>query len=54
MEKTFESAKKNFDEFVSGLSQNEVLDKQAMRHVRGGDGEGGGNEPIIIPPIRSI
>jgi len=52
MEKTDKSAmaKRNFDELISRLSDNEVLDLHAMRCVRGGDGEGNGGEPIIIIP----
>jgi hypothetical protein len=43
---------KNFDLLISKLSENEILDVNAMIHVRGGaaDGEGNGGEPIIIVP----
>ncbi len=43
-------AKRNFDELISKLSENEILNIKAMSCVRGGDGEAGGGEPIIIPP----
>lgn len=36
----------NFDELVSKLSENEILNTEAMNSVRGG--EGNGCEPIII------
>jgi hypothetical protein len=42
--------KRNFDELVSILSEEAILDLHAMSHVRGGDGEGdGGGDLIIIP-----
>ena len=43
---------KNFDLFISKLSENEILNLQAMSHIRGGeaDGEGDGGESIIIIP----
>jgi len=44
-----EMAKKDFDELISKLSENEILNPDAMRCVRGGEGEGGG-DGIIIPP----
>ena len=53
MEKTIRSemAKRDFDELISKLSENEILDHDAMSCVRGGDGEGdGGGDIIIIPP----
>jgi hypothetical protein len=38
------------DHFLSGLSDNEILSLTAMRHVRGGTGEGWEDSPIIPPP----
>jgi len=42
-------AKRNLDELISKLSENEILNPDAMSCVRGGDGDGGG-DGIIIPP----
>lgn len=39
---------KNFDQLVSRLSENEILNIQAMNYVRGGSADGNGSEPIII------
>ncbi len=52
MERTIrlKMAKRNFDEIISKLSENEILTNEAMSCVKGGDGEGAGGEPIIIPP----
>ncbi len=45
------NAKRNLDQLISILSENEILCLQAMSCVRGGDGNG--SEPIIIiPPKR--
>jgi hypothetical protein len=43
---------RNFDLLISKLSENEVLNVQAMSHIRGGsaDGEGDGHEVIISMP----
>lgn len=41
--------KRNFDEIISKLSENAILDLNTMSYIRGGDGEGGG-DIIIIPP----
>ena len=43
---------KTFDQVISKLSANEILNIQAMSYVRGGsaDGEGNGGVPIIINP----
>jgi hypothetical protein len=43
---------RNFDQLVSKLSGNEILNLQAMSHVRGGnaDGEANGGVQIIIIP----
>jgi len=51
MERTIrlKMAKRNFDEIISKLSENEILTNEAMSCVKGGDGEGGG-DTIIIPP----
>ena len=46
-----EMAKRNLEELISKLSENEILNPDAMSCVRGGDGEGdGGGDGIIIPP----
>jgi len=42
-------AKRDLEELISKLTENEILSPDAMRYVRGGDGEGGG-DGIIIPP----
>ena len=41
---------RNFDQLVSKLSGNEILDIQAMSHVKGGDGEANGGGSVIIMP----
>ena len=41
--------KRDFDELISKLSENEMLNVQAMSCVRGGDGDGGG-DIILFPP----
>lgn len=43
---------RNFDELISKFSENEILNLQAMRCVRGGDldGEGNGGAPVVIIP----
>ena len=38
---------KNFDQLISKLSENEVLNTEAMSCVRGGSADGTGSEPII-------
>jgi hypothetical protein len=45
-------AKKSFDQLISKLSENEILNTQAMSCVRGGstDGEANGGIQIIIIP----
>ena len=54
MKKANKSAEinKNFDQLISKLSENEILNIQAMSYVRGGstDGEGGGGSLVIIIP----
>ena len=42
-------AKRDLEELISKLTENEILSPDAMRYVRGGDGDGGG-DAIIIPP----
>lgn len=46
------SANKTFDQLISKLSENEILNIQAMSYVRGGstEGEGNGGAPVIIYP----
>jgi hypothetical protein len=39
------TAERNFKEFISELSENETLDVHAMKCVRGGEGDGGGDLP---------
>jgi hypothetical protein len=41
---------KNLDQLISKLSENGVLDIQAMSYIRGGDGEGDGGANVIIRP----
>jgi hypothetical protein len=43
---------RNFDQLISNLSENEILNAQAMSHVRGGnaEGEAGGGALVIIYP----
>ena len=52
MKKADKSAEtiRNFDQLISKLSGNEILNLQTMSHIRGGDGEGNGSEPINIIP----
>jgi hypothetical protein len=45
---TTATTKRDFDEFISQFSKNEILDLHAMSCIRGGDGDGGG-EIVIIP-----
>ncbi len=40
----------NLRELALKLTADEILDFNEMCLVRGGDGEGNGSEPIIIPP----
>jgi hypothetical protein len=44
--------KRNLDQLISKLSENEILNVQSMSFVRGGsaDGEGNGGELVIIVP----
>jgi hypothetical protein len=43
---------RNFDQLISLLSENEILNMQAMSCVRGGstDGEANGGSQVIIIP----
>jgi hypothetical protein len=43
---------RNFNQLISKLSENEILNNQAMSYVRGGgtDGEGNGGEVVITIP----
>jgi hypothetical protein len=43
-------ANRDFNELISKLSGNEVLNYKEMMRVRGGGGDGNGSDPIIIPP----
>ena len=46
------ATERNYSNFVSGLCENNILNSAEMLHVRGGEGEGSGLEPIIISPIK--
>ena len=46
------TTERNYSNFVSGLSENKILNSLEMMHVRGGEGEGTGLEPIIIIPTK--
>jgi hypothetical protein len=54
MKTTDKSSEKsrNFDQLISKLSENAILNLQAMSCVKGGnsDGEGNGGSPVIIMP----
>jgi hypothetical protein len=39
---------RNFDQLISKLSGNEILNIQAMSYIKGGEGEG--SIPILIIP----
>ncbi len=43
---------RNLTTLIPVLEENQILDRDEMRHIRGGEGEGTGCEPIIIPPVR--
>jgi hypothetical protein len=47
-----QETKRNFNEFLSGLSENAILDFNAMMRIRGGDGNG--STPILAPPPPTI
>ncbi len=42
--------KRNFNQLISKLSENEILNTQDMSYIRGGEGEGDGGCPVIIIP----
>jgi hypothetical protein len=44
------SETRNFEMFISKLSENEILTIQALNNVRGGDGEASGDESVITIP----
>ena len=52
MKKADKSAEaiRNFDQLISKLSGNEILNIQAMSCIKGGDGEAAGGSPVIIYP----
>jgi hypothetical protein len=52
MKKAGKSAKtvRIFEQLISKFSENEILSTHAMSYVRGGEGEGNGNDPITILP----
>lgn len=52
MKKANKSAEtnRNFDAFISKLSEDEILDLTAMMWVRGGGDDGNGSGIIILPP----
>ncbi|HUX57660.1 MAG TPA: hypothetical protein VMV77_11855 [Bacteroidales bacterium] len=54
MKKADKSAKaaRTLELIISKLSENEILNLNAMSYVRGGDAEDNGGEPIIIIPKR--
>jgi len=41
---------RNFDQLISKLSGNEILNIQAMSCIKGGDGEAAGGSPVNIMP----
>jgi hypothetical protein len=41
---------RNFNQLISKLSENEILNTMAMSYVRGGQAEGEGSVPILIIP----
>ena len=46
------TAKRDFDEFISKFSKDEILDLHGMSCVRGGEADGGG-DLVIIPKKRT-
>ncbi len=52
MKKADKSAKtdRDLEMLVSKLSENDILNPQAMSNVKGGDGEGNGGEVVITIP----
>jgi hypothetical protein len=47
-----QETKRIFNNFLSGLSENAILDFNAMRSIRGGDGDG--SNPIPFPPLPPV
>ena len=41
---------KTFDQVISKLSANEILNIQAMSYVKGGSADGEGGSPVLINP----
>ncbi len=41
---------KNFELFMSKLSENEILSNKALSSVKGGDGVANGGEPVVSIP----
>ncbi|MCE5347545.1 MAG: hypothetical protein LLG13_14845 [Bacteroidales bacterium] len=54
MKRAYESPKtnKNLDQLICKLSENEMLNLEEMIHVRGGEADGNGSEPIITDPTK--
>jgi hypothetical protein len=50
MKRADKSTGKSFNELVSMLSGNEILTTGQMLKIRGGDPDGNGSNPIILPP----
>jgi len=46
------ATERNYSDFISRLSESNILNSIEMMHVRGGEGEGSGLEPIIIIPTK--
>jgi len=47
---TTATTKRDFDEFISKFSKDEILNLHAMSCVKGGDGDADGGGDIIIIP----
>jgi hypothetical protein len=47
-------SERNFSELISKLSVSEILDMNSMMRIRGGDPDGGGGDPIIVPPPKPV
>ncbi len=56
MKKTDKSsaANKSFDQLISKLSENEILNIQAMSQVRGGGTDGEDGSPVLITPKQKV
>ena len=44
-------SEKNIDVLISKLSENELLDNNALSCVKGGSADGTGSEPIVITKL---